>query len=158
MIRIGTRISADWIDRPEDLKFIKQIGVDYVDVVLDMVPGYSEAGGRASREGLATVIEKLDDAGLKIERANTSGPDYVNAFLGLPDGDREIENLQVNAELCGEAGLPMFGIQCFQAATLRPFRDEFHSWVTGRGGYQHHRMTVRQLANMPLRDDAPTAE
>jgi len=31
MIRIATRISADWLDRPEDLKFIKQIGVDYVD-------------------------------------------------------------------------------------------------------------------------------
>ena len=101
MTRIGTRISADWLDRPEDLKFIKQIGVDYVDIVLDMVPGYDEAGGRANRDGLHQVIEKLDDVGLKIERANTSGTHYVNAFLGRPGGDREIENLQVNAELCG---------------------------------------------------------
>ena len=158
MTRIGTRISADWLDRPEDLKFIKQIGVDYVDIVLDMVPGYEEAGGRANRDGLHQVIEKLDDVGLKIERANTSGTHYVNAFLGRPGGDREIENLQVNAELCGEAGLPMFGIQAFQASTLHPFRENFHSWVTGRGGYQHHHMRVRELADMPLRSDAPSAQ
>ena len=66
MIRIGVRISADWLNRPDDLRFIKQIGVDYVDIVLDMVPGYDAAGGRASRNGLIQVIEKLDDAGLKI--------------------------------------------------------------------------------------------
>ena len=95
-----------------------------------MVPGYNKAGGRATKDELAEVIEKLDDAGLKIERANTSGPDYVNAFLGQAGGEQEIENLQVNAELCGEAGLPLFGIQCFPTATLFSFRDELHSWVT----------------------------
>ncbi len=158
MMRIGTRISADWIDRPDDLRFIKQIGVDYVDIVLDMVPGFDGAGGRANRAGLEEVMSKLDDAGLKIERANTSGPDYINAFLGRPGGDREIENLQVNAELCGELGIPLFGIQCFQAATLHPFRDQLHSWVKGRGGYEHHKMRVKELHEMPLRDDAPTHE
>lgn len=157
-IRIGTRISKDWLDRPDDLSFIKQIGVDYVDIVLDMVPGFDEAGGRASKEGLSEVMETLDKAGLEIERANTSGPDYINAFLGREGGDREIENLQVNAEICGEAGIPLFGIQCFQAATLHPFRDQLHSWVKGRGGYQHHHMRVKELAEMPLRDDAPTHE
>ena len=39
MIRIGTRISPDWLERPDDLKFLKQIGVDYVDITLDMVDG-----------------------------------------------------------------------------------------------------------------------
>jgi len=94
MIRIGTRISADWLDRPDDLKFIKQIGVDYVDIVLDMVPGYNEAGGRATREDLAQVIENLNDVGLKIERANAICVHYANAFLGLPGGEREIENFR----------------------------------------------------------------
>ena len=64
-IRIGTRISKDWIDRPEDLKFLKQIGIDYASIVLDMVNGYDEAGGRATKEGLSDVMEKLDKAGLK---------------------------------------------------------------------------------------------
>tara|TARA_B100000029_G_scaffold200337_1_gene198734 strand:- start:303 stop:602 length:300 start_codon:yes stop_codon:yes gene_type:complete len=91
-IRIGTRISKDWLDRPEDLNFIKQINVDYVDIVLDMVPGFDEAGGLATKEALSEVMETLDKAGLEIERANTSGPDYINAFLGREGCDREIEN------------------------------------------------------------------
>ena len=39
-IRIGTRISKDWLNSPEDLKFLKQIGIDYASIVLDMVDGY----------------------------------------------------------------------------------------------------------------------
>ena len=115
MMRLGTRVSADWIDRPDDLRFLKQIGIDYVDIVLDMVAGYGDAGGRANREGLREVVEKLDRAGLKIERANTTSGDYRNAYLGRPGAEREIENLMVNAELCGEFGIPVMGIQCFPA-------------------------------------------
>ena len=33
MIRIGTRISPDWLERPDDLRFLKQIGVDYAAMV-----------------------------------------------------------------------------------------------------------------------------
>ena len=39
------------------LSFLKQIGVDYVDIVLDMVEGYQEAGGRVTRVGLENVME-----------------------------------------------------------------------------------------------------
>ncbi len=28
MMKIGTRISPDWLDRPDDLAFLKQIGSD----------------------------------------------------------------------------------------------------------------------------------
>ena len=52
MMKIGTRISPDWLNRPNDLAFLKQIGVDCVDITLDICPGYSEAGGRANHEGL----------------------------------------------------------------------------------------------------------
>ena len=45
MMRIGTRVSPDWLDRPEDLRFLVQIGVDAVDITMDMVPGYMETGG-----------------------------------------------------------------------------------------------------------------
>lgn len=40
MIKIGTRIDPTWLDRPKDLQFLKQIGVDVVDVTLDIFPGY----------------------------------------------------------------------------------------------------------------------
>ena len=107
MMRIGTRVSADWIERPDDLKFLKQIGVDYVDIVLDMVPGYDDAGGRATRDGLGQIIDKLDKAGLTVERANTMRKGYNNAYLGKPGGEREIENLLGNTELCGEFDIPV---------------------------------------------------
>lgn len=45
MIRIGTRISPEWMQRPDDLRFLKQVGVDYLDITLDMVAGYVKSGG-----------------------------------------------------------------------------------------------------------------
>ncbi len=41
-LKIGTRVSPDWLERPDDLAFLKQIGVDCVDITLDMCPGYIE--------------------------------------------------------------------------------------------------------------------
>ena len=157
MMRLGTRVSADWIDRPDDLRFLKQIGIDYVDIVLDMVPGYDEAGGRANREGLSRIVGRLDAAGLKIERANTMTRDYRNAYLGKPGGEREIENLQANAELCGEFGFPVMGIQTFSAGTPEQ-RQQGYSWVEGRGGYRHLHIDPSPYRDMPAAPGAPTRE
>jgi len=157
MMRLGTRVSADWIERPDDLRFLKQIGIDYVDIVLDMVRGYNEAGGRANRECLERVVETLDRAGLKIERANTMADDYRNAFLGKPGGEREIENLQVNAELCGQFGFPVMGIQTFPAGTPEE-RVQIRSWVEGRGGYSHLRIDPSPYRDLPAAATAPDIE
>src|SRR5262245_55069988 len=45
-IQIGTRITPEWLASKDDadLKFLKQIGVDAVDVELIMVKGYEEHG------------------------------------------------------------------------------------------------------------------
>jgi len=160
-MRLGTRVSADWIDRPEDLQFLKQIGIDYVDIVLNMVPGYDAAGGRANRDGLEEVAGKLDAAGLKIERANTTRKDYDNAFFGKPEGEREIENLQVNAELCGEFNIPVMGVQTFSAGTTEQhheMRRGMRSWAEGRGGYRHLHIDPSPYRNMPPDPAAPSIE
>jgi mannonate dehydratase len=158
MIKMGTRISPDWLQRPDDLKFLKQIGVDVVDITMDIVPGYNEAGGRANRAGMQQVAETLDAAGLKVERANTLNRDYVRTFLNQPGQEQEIENLQVNAELCGEFGWPVMGIQCFQASLFPGFPRGHHSWVEGRGGYQHLRVDLQGALEQPAPDGAPTHE
>ncbi|MEX1019670.1 MAG: mannonate dehydratase [Litorilinea sp.] len=155
-MKIGTRISPDWLQRHDDLKFLKQIGVDVVDITLDICPGYVEAGGRANRAGLQQVADTLDAAGLEVERANTLNNDYVRTFRNQPGQEAEIENLQVNAELCGEFGFPIMGIQCFQASLMPDFPTEYRSWVEGRGGSQHLRFDLRTAANQAPRDDAPT--
>ena len=36
MIRIGARVGPDWLDRPDDLRFLQQIGVGCLDITLDM--------------------------------------------------------------------------------------------------------------------------
>ena len=158
MMKLGTRISPDWLDRPDDLKFLKQIGVDCVDITLDICPGYKEAGGRANREGLEQVVEAIDQAGLKIERANTFNRDYFRTFLGQPGSEQETDNLIRNAELCGEFKLPVMGIQCFQAAQFPGFSDGLHSWIEGRGGYRHLKVDLTRALDQPAPSGAPTPD
>ena len=55
-MKIGTRISPDWLERPEDLRFLKQIGVDCVDITMDLVPGYRDSGARLSRQGIEQCL------------------------------------------------------------------------------------------------------
>ena len=49
-MKIGTRISPDWLDRPEDLSFLTQIGVDCVDITMSLVSGYEDSGGRLAMD------------------------------------------------------------------------------------------------------------
>ena len=159
MIKIGTRISPDWLDRPGDLAFLKQIGVDCVDITLDICPGYAEAGGRANRDGMQQVAEIIDKAGLKVERANTLNSHYINTFLGRDGSQQEIENLIVNAELCGEIGFPVMGIQCFQATQFNHVTKPMHTMIEGRGGYKHLHMELAEAtADCPPPEGAPTHE
>src|SRR5262245_65125620 len=82
-IRIGTRISPPWLDGPNDahLKFLKQIGVDYVDIELIMVQGYKDTG-RFTKAALRGLIDRFAGEGLQIERAKALGPYVVNASFG----------------------------------------------------------------------------
>ena len=62
-MKIGTSMRADWLDRPDDLRYLKQIGVDCVDIVMSSVPGYG-ATGRLTREGVTQCVDAVGDAGL----------------------------------------------------------------------------------------------
>jgi mannonate dehydratase len=157
-MKIGTRISPGWLDRPDDLKFLKQIGVDYVDITLDIVQGYEESGGRATREALEEVVTRLGDVGLRIERANSLNRHYENTFLGRPGSEREIENGQVNAELCGLLDIPLLGIQAFQASQVTGSHGETQTYVEGRGGYRHLKVDLASALGLPQMPGAPTRE
>lgn len=157
MIKIGTRISPDWLGRPEDLQFLKQIGVDVVDVTLDIFPGYRETG-RLSREGVERVVEVVDGAGLKVERANSTNNYTRKLFLGKPGADEELENLVANVSLCGEFGFPVVGVQCFQAGQFVEFPSSTYQWVEGRGGYRHLRVDLSAALDRPAPEGAPAPE
>src|SRR5205823_10982123 len=60
-IRIGTRINSNWLssENDNDLRFLKQIGVDYVDIELDMMQGYRETAPR--RRSRSSVPDRAPD-------------------------------------------------------------------------------------------------
>ena len=135
MIKVGARIHPDWLqsENDHDLHFIKQIGVDFVDITLDMVKGYDERGCFENSD-LLKLVERLDRAGLRIERANTLYPKYNQALLNNPDGEREIDNLCKITEMLGSAGIPLMGIQCFNSESLIKQQRPGWSNKIGRGG------------------------
>jgi mannonate dehydratase len=137
-IRIGTRISPPWLrsENDNDLRFLKQIGVDYVDIELIMVKGYQETGS-ITKAALDELIARFDAVGLRIERANALGPYILNAHLGRPDGQKEIDNLKRIGELLAEAEIPVYGIQACQASQHIESSRAGWSRKNGRGGYDY---------------------
>lgn len=158
MMRIGTRISPDWLDRPNDLRFLKQIGVDAVDITMDMVPGYVQSGGAVTREGMNMVVGKLGDAGLVIERANCLSSFFRDAYLGGPNAEQETRNGCINAEICGEFEIPVLGVQPYVPSVSNSSLPRLNRWIEGRGGYQFHRFELSDAMLTPLKPDAPDRE
>ena len=136
-VRIGVRFNADWLksENDDDLRFFKQIGVDYVDIELSLVEGYQE-NGIFTKAALQQFIKRLDGVGLKIERANSLGAYYLNAHLNRPEGQKEIDKLKRIGEMVADAEIPVFGIQACQAS--RHVENSRGGWVydRGRGGYR----------------------
>lgn len=152
-IGIGARISPAWLKSPNDndLRFLKQIGVDYVCVTLDMVQGYRETGcftGKALQELLA----RLAAVGLRVQRANSLAEYYRNAHLGRPGGQREIDNLKNIARLLVRAEIPVFGIQACQA-TLHIKGARGWSRREGRGGYRYPAFDLEQSRKLSARPE-----
>jgi mannonate dehydratase len=135
-IRIGTRISPAWMHSQDDtdLRFLKQIGVDGLDIELVMVKGYRETG-TITRPALRELMSRFDAVGLKIERANALGDYIVNAHLDRPEGRREIDNLKRIGEVLAEAEIPVYGIQACQASLHVDRARNGWSRKSGRGGY-----------------------
>lgn len=150
-IRIGTRISPAWLKstNDNDLRFLKQIGVDFVDITLDMIKGYAETGSFLAA-ALKEFIDRLGSVGLRIERANSLAPHYLNAHLGKPEGDREIDNLKKIAELLAQSEIPVFGIQACQASLhLKEGARAGWSRRQGRGGYDYPAFDQAQSEKAP---------
>ena len=160
MIRIGTRVSPDWLDRPDDLRFLRQVGVEYLDINFDMVEGYRESEGRIERTALRRLIERLGDLDLKIERANFLSAEIRPLYLGDPKTDRIIDNACHTAQMLGEFKIPVMGLQTFSAADVLPSHSAGeYSWRKGRGGYEHlHADMHEALKPVPPPAGTPSRE
>ena len=117
-----------------------------------MIEGYAEHG-EFTRKGLKAFVDRLDSVGLKIERANSLGPFYLNAHLARPEGQKEIDRLKRMAELLVDFEIPVYGIQACQAR-LHLAKDS-DRWIRrrGRGGYRflhfaHGRLSINPFPNL----------
>ncbi len=142
-MRIGVRASRQTLEQEgeDHLRFLKQIGVDYIDVELGMVAGYDEAGC-FTREALHELVQRFAGAGLRIERANARNSQHLDALIGGPNAAQQRDNLCAMAELLAEADVPVFGVQCFQADNARGNGAGGRTWPQGRGGYQYYRFDL----------------
>jgi mannonate dehydratase len=138
-IRVGTRINQGWMrsENDNDLRFLKQIGVDSVDIELGLIEGYNGTGF-FTKDAFKKLMDRFDAVGLRIERANSTLPHYVKAHLALPEGQQEIDNLRKCAELVAEANIPVFAIQACQAdAHVKSGPRASRTPQSGRGGYRY---------------------
>lgn len=151
-IRVGTRINPAWLKskNDDDLKFLKQIGVDAVDITLDMIDGYA-ANGVFTRQALKELIDRLGDQGLKIERANSLATYYLNAHLGRTGDQKEIDKLKTIAEHLVAFDVPVYGIQACQAT--RHLVSSQGRWIRrqGRGGYRYLHFDLDRVESLGLK-------
>ena len=137
-MRIGTRINEQWLSSPndDDLRYLSQLGVCYVDIELTILPGYAQTG-RLDPAELGGFVDRLAAHGLRIERANTRWAYYREALLGLPDGQRQIEALCDLPPALAQVGVPLMGIQPLATSGLVPNGRVGCSQRYRRGGYQY---------------------
>ncbi|MCY4110250.1 MAG: mannonate dehydratase [Chloroflexi bacterium] len=159
MIRIAARIGPQWLERPDDLAFLSSIGVEFVDVEFGFFPGFNESGGAPDGSSIGSVVDLLDGHGLRLERANYPKTEIAPHYLGQPEAGQAIDNVCRTTELCGEFGIPVMGIQNFDAMTIHGRFVGEHSWVPGRGGYRYLHIDVESdLAEVPPPPGTPTRE
>ena len=105
---VSAYIHPKWFESEgdQDLHFLKQIGVDHVDVSLNLIDGY-EATGAFEKDDLAHLVNRLDKAGLKIERVTARGRALSANGQDALNVHEEIDKLCRVTEMVGEAGIPV---------------------------------------------------
>ena len=126
-----------------DLRFLKQIGVDALDIELIMVKGYRETG-TITRPALRELMSRFDAAGLKIERANALGDYMLNAHLARPEGNREIENLKRIGEILAEAESRSTGSSVARRRSMSSVPATAGPARAGAGAMATRRLTSRR--------------
>ncbi len=105
---VSAYIHPKWFESEgdRDLHYLKQIGVDHVDVSLNLIEGYEENGTFKS-DGLDRLVDRLRKAGLKIERVTARGKALSENGNSQADLQKEIEKVCRVTEMVGNAGIPV---------------------------------------------------
>jgi mannonate dehydratase len=102
------RISIGQFNEPshERLTFARQLGCEGVLLNTPRLPGTQ----RWEYEDLVRLREHIESYGLRLEALeNTPVSFYVDAMIGGPERDRQIEHYQATIRNVGRAGIPILG-------------------------------------------------
>jgi mannonate dehydratase len=110
----------------ETLTFIKQLGVDNVQLNTPALPGETQW----EYMPLLHLRMRCEDAGLKlVALENVPIRFYEKAMLGLPGRDEQIEHMATTIRNMGRAGIPILGYHWIPNGVWRTSRT-----TRGRGG------------------------
>ena len=106
-IQVGTKLegkvyadsNGKWVFDEEGIRFLKQLGIEWVMVGANQVPEHSAAGYKR-------MAEELGERGLKIYRISSDKlHNMTSVTLGLPDRDEWIDKYLKYIDDLGRAGL-----------------------------------------------------
>ena len=127
---------------PEELRFIRQIGVERVDIHNPiLVPGYNEPG-EAYLRNVPKVLKKIREVGLEV--ASFRFPKIRNAVFGRPEGEREIDTLCDLIRVLGENEARTIQIDT-HCARLSPGGVPGRFEKEQRAGYQMSAFTLERM-------------
>jgi hypothetical protein len=86
LIKISTGIWADWLERPDDLNFLKQIGVDCVSFAFNIFACDAGTGCRLESDKVAQVVDKIDAANALNDVGYEGAIDYDHLMHLTNDG------------------------------------------------------------------------
>ena len=99
---VSAYIHPKWFESEgdQDLHYLKQIGIDHVDVSLNLIENYEETG-IFERQELDALVERLGRAGLKIERVTARGRAVKEDPRGEIDLNEETDKVCAVTEMVG---------------------------------------------------------
>ena len=139
------RIAIGQFNEPshERLTFARQLGVSGVLLNTPRLPGKE----RWEVEDLVRLREHVEGYGLRLEALeNTPVSFYLQAMLGGPEADRQIENYQATIRNVGRAGIPILGYHWMPNSVWRTQGPK----TIGRGGARVTAFEMPRAAEAPL--------
>ena len=140
----------------EDLAFLRQMGVEYIDTSPAHGLGLEE-DGYWHAEKLVRVREHIESFGLRLAAMHlpltsggVEGQIWPNIMLGTPERDRDIEKVCNCIEAAANAGIPLL----LYNLTILPVIRSPHR-APGRGGVTYSHFDYEEVRNDPHLPYAP---
>lgn len=125
---MGIRVALGQVPGLTDeyIAYAQQLGLRSIHTNTPALPGDKQW----EVADLVALRERAESAGLRLEAIeNIPNSFYMDAMLGRPGRDEQIEHVQATIRNMGEAGIPLFGYHFFPAQVWRTSEGP-----NGRGG------------------------